>query len=154
MPKFWATSPRNNEFCNSYLLLAAKIARTPHTGSLVSPTRNVTSQSSGIEAKNLRSSAKPDLFSNNVRSYSSAEFWFFVFIPSGIVRPRRWTPRTSSGANDGFSRGAERDRYCGHGFDVQTKTTHNRVRNVLSKNEDGTNCRELGDTGRCQVWAL
>lgn len=70
-----------------YLLRAARIARTPHTGSLVSPTRNVTSHNSGIEAKNFRSSAKPDLFSNNVKSPSSPELGILevTLPPSGIV---------------------------------------------------------------------
>lgn len=43
--------------CNNFLTFTAQ------TGSRVSPTRNVTSQSSGIEAKNFISSASPDLFS-------------------------------------------------------------------------------------------
>lgn len=36
---------------------------TAQTGSRVSPTRNVMSHSSGMDARNLRSSARPDLFS-------------------------------------------------------------------------------------------
>ena len=39
----------------SRLLLAARTAFTAQTGSLVSPTRKVMSQSSGIEARNLMS---------------------------------------------------------------------------------------------------
>ena len=37
------------------LLLAAKTALTAQTGSLVSPTKKVMSQSSGMEARNLMS---------------------------------------------------------------------------------------------------
>lgn len=44
---------------------------TAQTGSRVSPTRNVTSQSSGIEARNFMSSARPVLFSNMDMSGSS-----------------------------------------------------------------------------------
>jgi hypothetical protein len=48
------------------------ITFTAHTGSRVSPIRKVTSQSSGMDAKNLRSSASPDLFSKMEKSGSSA----------------------------------------------------------------------------------
>lgn len=70
-----------------YLLRAARMARTPHTGSLVSPTKNVTSHSSGMEAKNFKSSAKPDLFSNKVSSPSSPATCIFgvALPPSGIA---------------------------------------------------------------------
>lgn len=47
------------------------ITLTAHTGSLVSPTKNVTSQSSGMEARNFMSSARPVLFSNIDMSGSS-----------------------------------------------------------------------------------
>lgn len=53
-------------------LRAANTAFTAHTGSLVSPTKKVTSQSSGIDAKNFMSSAKPDLFSNVLKSGSAS----------------------------------------------------------------------------------
>ena len=52
---------------NNYLLLAAKIALTAQTGSRLSPTKNVTSHSSGIREMNLRSSARPSLFSKKLR---------------------------------------------------------------------------------------
>jgi hypothetical protein len=55
----------------SYLLRAARTAFTAHTGSLVSPTRKVTSQSSGMLARNFMSSARPDLFSKVFKSDSS-----------------------------------------------------------------------------------
>jgi len=55
----------------SYLLRAARTAFTAHTGSLVSPTRKVTSQSSGMLARNFMSSARPLLFSNVLKSDSS-----------------------------------------------------------------------------------
>lgn len=45
---------------------------TAHTGSRVSPTKKVTSHSSGMDAKNFKSSANPVLFSNIVKSGSSA----------------------------------------------------------------------------------
>lgn len=45
---------------------------TAHTGSLVSPTRNVTSHNSGIDAKNFISSASPVLFSNVDKSGSAS----------------------------------------------------------------------------------
>lgn len=75
-----------------YLLRAAKTALTAQTGSRVSPTRNVTysltnqsiksfwmvlaielvtSHNSGMDAKNLRSSASPLLFSKTLKSASS-----------------------------------------------------------------------------------
>lgn len=44
---------------------------TAHTGSLVSPTRNVTSHNSGIDAKNFMSSASPVLFSKVDKSGSA-----------------------------------------------------------------------------------
>lgn len=43
---------------------------TAHTGSLVSPTKNVTSHNSGIDARNFMSSAKPVLFSKVDKSGS------------------------------------------------------------------------------------
>uniref|UniRef100_A0A182J450 Uncharacterized protein n=1 Tax=Anopheles atroparvus TaxID=41427 RepID=A0A182J450_ANOAO len=61
MSIFWKTRER-----------AASTAFTAHTGSRVSPTRNVTSHSSGIEARNFMSSARPDLFSNVERSGSAS----------------------------------------------------------------------------------
>ena len=55
------------------LLLAPSTALTAHTGSLVSPTRKVTSQSSGMDARNRMSSDSPALFSNiEVSAYSSS----------------------------------------------------------------------------------
>lgn len=45
---------------------------TAQTGSRVSPTRKVTSQSSGMEARNFISSANPVLFSNVERSGSAS----------------------------------------------------------------------------------
>lgn len=45
---------------------------TAQTGSRVSPTRNVTSHNSGIDAKNFISSANPVLFSNVDRSGSAS----------------------------------------------------------------------------------
>lgn len=44
---------------------------TAQTGSRVSPTKNVTSHSSGIDARNFISSARPVLFSNMDMSGSS-----------------------------------------------------------------------------------
>ena len=55
-----------------YLDLAQRTALTAQTGSLVSPTRKVTSHNSGMEAKNLISSARPDLFSNMLVSSSGS----------------------------------------------------------------------------------
>ena len=52
-----------------YLLLAAKTAFTPHTGSLVSPTKKVTSHNSGTEARKLRSWVN----NNTVKYQSSGE---------------------------------------------------------------------------------
>ena len=51
-----------------YLDLAHRTAFTAQTGSLVSPTKNVTSHNSGMEARNLMSSANPDLFSKMLES--------------------------------------------------------------------------------------
>ncbi len=48
------------------------VTLTAQTGSLVSPTRKVTSHNSGIEAKNFMSSASPVLFSNVDRSGSTS----------------------------------------------------------------------------------
>jgi hypothetical protein len=62
---------QEKHFVIPHLLLAAKTALTAQTGSLVSPTKNVTSHSSGIDARNFMSSARPDLFSNVLRSGSS-----------------------------------------------------------------------------------
>lgn len=45
---------------------------TAHTGSLVLPTKNVMSHSSGIEAKNFMSSPRPALFSNIDQSGSTS----------------------------------------------------------------------------------
>ena len=53
---------------NIYLDLAHRTAFTAQTGSLVSPTKNVTSHNSGMEARNLMSSANPDLFSKMLES--------------------------------------------------------------------------------------
>lgn len=53
------------------LLRAARTAFTAHTGSLVSPTRKVTSHSSGMDARNFMSSARPVLFSKVEKSGSS-----------------------------------------------------------------------------------
>ena len=46
---------------SAHLLLAARIALTPHTGCLSSPTRNVTSQSSGMADRVLKSFASLSL---------------------------------------------------------------------------------------------
>ncbi|KAE9535071.1 hypothetical protein AGLY_008363 [Aphis glycines] len=54
------------------LLSIAKTAFTAHTGSLVSPTKKVTSHNSGILARNAISSARPFLFSNTLWSSSSS----------------------------------------------------------------------------------
>lgn len=73
-----------NIFVSPHLLLAAKTALTAQTGSLVSPTKNVTSHSSGIDAKNFMSSARPDLFSKVLRSGSSLSASAMVKLWSGI----------------------------------------------------------------------
>lgn len=51
---------------------------------LVTPTKNVTSHSSGMEARNFKSSARPDLFSNIVKSGSSAAIGPSLVRTSGI----------------------------------------------------------------------
>jgi hypothetical protein len=82
-----------------------RLTLTAHTGSRVSPTRNVISHlkkmkdikmctnassskndsySSGIDAKNFKSSAKPVLFSNIVKSGSSAAIGPSLVSTSGI----------------------------------------------------------------------
>lgn len=60
---------------------------TAQTGSRVSPTKNVTSHSSGMEARNFISSARPVLFSNIDMSGSSryAAFVDVVAMGSGIL---------------------------------------------------------------------
>lgn len=52
-------------------MLHPTLTLTAQTGSRVSPTKKVTSHSSGIEARNFMSSARPDLFSNIDMSGSS-----------------------------------------------------------------------------------
>lgn len=72
-----------NILINTHLLRAARTALTAHTGSLVSPTRKVTSHSSGIDARNFMSSARPVLFSNVDKSGSSTRS---TAITSGITK--------------------------------------------------------------------
>lgn len=62
-------------FVHKMFYLNTKILQltlTAQTGSRVSPTRNVTSHSSGIDAKNFISSARPVLFSKVDRSGSAS----------------------------------------------------------------------------------
>lgn len=58
---------------------------TAQTGSRVSPTKKVTSHNSGIDAKNFKSSANPVLFSNIVKSGSSAANGPSLVKTSGIM---------------------------------------------------------------------
>ena len=66
--EFFAINESLSFRSRTYLLRAAKTALTAQTGSLVSPTKNVTSHSSGIEAKNLMSSDNPSMFSKMLKS--------------------------------------------------------------------------------------
>lgn len=65
---------------------------TAQTGSRVSPTRKVTSHSSGMEARNFMSSARPVLFSNVDQSTSLTS-------GSGVAKP-------GSGSTSGMAKTA------------------------------------------------